>query len=260
MNINWNRYIIEHLPISLRKIGIYALLKVLLSPILYVYNKYVTYSNKMRQQSAYTPQVCMLVKIIHDELGLISTIEESDGKPYDFRVVVDVANTDVERRLIALISKYKLAGKNFVLNNAAITWQQVWDNYQCEKNDISYVFANYVCERFDLSYQFSDYVCEQIVKTDVTLRAQIIGYGNEAKIKSPIIINDPIVLRFYKQNDANVYYTTVNSIDIEWTQTEPNYYYALVSVPYPSRFEQGSFALQTTETEHYMLTLINEAQ
>lgn len=133
MKVNWNRYIIEHLPIALRKVGIYALLLVLLSPVIYVYNKYLSYSDRMRKQSSYTPQVCMLVKIIHDELGLTASIKEENGKPYDFSIDVTVANTDVERRLIALISKYKLAGKNFLLNNAAVTWVQSWGGYVCEE-------------------------------------------------------------------------------------------------------------------------------
>lgn len=100
----------------------------------------------MRQQSAYTPQVCMMTKIIHDELGLNAVIEEENGKPYDFSVDVTVANTDVERRLIALISKYKLAGKNFTLNNAAVTWGQSWGGYVCEEKRITVNWGGYVCE------------------------------------------------------------------------------------------------------------------
>lgn len=57
-------------------------------------------AKKMRTKVAGTPQVCMLQKIIRDELGLDVRIEEGNGKPIDFIIKTTFVDVDKERRLL----------------------------------------------------------------------------------------------------------------------------------------------------------------
>lgn len=57
--------------------------------------------------------------MIKDQLGLTVEIVEDDGFPNDFIIKVSSQELDKERQLIALIDKYKQAGKSFSLNNSS---------------------------------------------------------------------------------------------------------------------------------------------
>ena len=124
----------------------FAILQVLISPVVRLYNLFISLRDEQIMNQAGTSQVCMLQKIVHDQLNLSIEIEESNGLSTDFIVKCDSLDLDKERRLVALVSKYKLAGKSFLLNNASVVFTQVWGNYACEKAMLAYNFGGYVCE------------------------------------------------------------------------------------------------------------------
>ena len=87
--ILWDKLILDLLPIGMRNIRLFALLKVLTSPVLSLYASFVSWRNEMKLKVSGTPQVCILKRLIFDELGIIVEIEEGNGKPIDFIIKTD---------------------------------------------------------------------------------------------------------------------------------------------------------------------------
>lgn len=126
--------ILNYLPMCLRKVGIYALIKVLLSPLVRIYETYLSWIEEKRKQVSYTGQQCMLRQIVKDELGVDIVISALDGKPYDFMVTIQGEITDTMRnRLTALIDKYKPGYKSWRYSDAGqddiITYSAEWIEY-----------------------------------------------------------------------------------------------------------------------------------
>lgn len=94
-----------------------------------------------------TPQVCMLKKVIHDELGINIEIEEGDGKPYDFVVKTSSTYTDKEQQMFALLERYKMAGKSYKYINSEIDFEYRWEDYVCEQCEFSVEWTGYICEQ-----------------------------------------------------------------------------------------------------------------
>ncbi|WP_455592937.1 hypothetical protein [Bacteroides sp.] len=147
--MDWNKWIIERLPRKLRVVGVFALCVVLTSYIRQLYDEFVEWRRKLRTRMAGTPQVCQLRKIVHDELGVDIEIEEGDGRPTDFIIKTAFVNIDKERRLFALLNRYKLAGKNYGYENAKIVIAYTWGDYICERAILEYNvnWTNYACEK-----------------------------------------------------------------------------------------------------------------
>lgn len=146
MKIDWDKYTIESLPHTLRRVGIFSILQVLISQIKAIHASYLSLkSAKIKEQSG-NSQVCMLKKMVSDQLNLNIDIAPDTGLSNDFIVKVDSLDVDKERRLVALINKYKLAGKSFTLNNAAVVFTQSFAGYVCEKASLVYGWGGYVCE------------------------------------------------------------------------------------------------------------------
>lgn len=131
--MKWNRWILELLPGRRRTLMAYALCVVLVSPVVKLHGEFVAWRAKMRVKTGGTPQVCMLRQIIKDELGIDVLIEEGNGKPTDFIIKTSFVNIDMERRLFALLDRYKLAGKSYGYENAEILYDNRWTAYLCEK-------------------------------------------------------------------------------------------------------------------------------
>lgn len=137
--IKWKKWILELLPTGKRTLMMYALCLVLTSPIVKLYSEFIDWRTRMRIKSGATPQTCMLRKIIKDELGIDVLIEEGNGKPTDFIIKTSFVNIDMERRLFALLDRYKLAGKTYGYENAEIEMSAVWSGYLCEKITINVI-------------------------------------------------------------------------------------------------------------------------
>lgn len=144
--IEWSKYILSILPLTLRRMGIYSLFRVMISPIVLLYNAYLSWRQSQIVKQAGSPQVIMLKKLVYDKLGLVIDILEDTGKPNDFIVQTDTTDVNVQRRLYALIQSYKLAGKSFTFANQAVQFIQSWSDYVCETLAITQTWGGYVCE------------------------------------------------------------------------------------------------------------------
>lgn len=145
--MDWRRWIIERLPERLRVKGMMAVCMVLTVPIRVLHEEFVAWQRRMRTKVAGTPQVCVLQKIVKDELGLDVLIEEGDGKPTDFIIKTAFVDVDKERRLFALLDRYKLAGKSYGYKNAEVKFSYEWAEYVCEQRTVFVQWSGYVCER-----------------------------------------------------------------------------------------------------------------
>lgn len=145
--MDWRRWIVERLPERLRVKGMMAVCMVLTVPIRVLHEEFVAWQRRMRTKVAGTPQVCVLQKIIKDELGLDVLIEEGDGKPTDFIIKTAFVDVDKERRLFALLDRYKLAGKSYGYENAEVKFSYEWSGYVCEQRTVFVQWGGFVCER-----------------------------------------------------------------------------------------------------------------
>lgn len=128
--MNWNRLIYCYLPICLRKTGLYALLQVLATPLVSLYDIFQQFRAKMIYQANINPSVIMLRKVIQDECGLLPEIVEGDGMPTDFIVIIPSGLTQSEtNRIYAIVNKYKAAGKSFEISNGnnSVTYEFIYD-------------------------------------------------------------------------------------------------------------------------------------
>lgn len=165
--MDWNKWIIERLPRRLRVVGMFALCVVLTSYIKQLHDEFVEWRRRLRIRMAGTPQVCQLKKIVHDEIGLDIQIEEGNGKPIDFIIKTSFVDIDKERRLFALLDRYKLAGKSYGYENAEIALTAIWSRFVCEKMDLHVYWSRFACEQFNVSLQWTGWTCEKVFKKDV---------------------------------------------------------------------------------------------
>jgi len=145
--MNWERWMLERLPYKLRTVRMFTLCIVYAAFVRKLYDEFVTWKSRIRTKMAGTPQVCMLKKVIYDELGINMEIEEGDGKPYDFIVKTSLAYTDKEQQMFALLERYKMAGKSYKYVNSEIDFEYQWEDYVCEQCEFSVEWANYICEQ-----------------------------------------------------------------------------------------------------------------
>ncbi len=195
--MDWRKWIIERLPERLRVTGMIAVCMVLTLPIRVLYEEFVAWQRKMRTQVAGTPQVCMLEKIIRDELGLDIRIEEGNGKPIDFIIKTDFVDMDKERRLFALLDRYKLAGKSYGYENAGIVITAQW--------------TRFVCELAGMESEWTGFVCERKGKRDNLVTADVLGYGFDLKITAQYPVSGLLPIHFKvgsETTERTVYYTS----------------------------------------------------
>ena len=147
--MNWGKWIIERLPKRLRTVMLFTLCMVYTAFIRREHNEFLEWQKKMKIRMSGSPQVCMLKKVIYDELGVNIEIEEGNGKPYDFIIKTDFSDVDKERQLFALLNRYKLAGKSYIYENSSVSYLAYWDKFVCEKTiaQAEYYWGAFVCER-----------------------------------------------------------------------------------------------------------------
>lgn len=129
--MNWSKYILMLLPPALRFVRLFALMEALLSPIVLLYDRFVSWKERKKMQLAATPQAVWLPKIVWEEMKASISVEYSDSIP-DFWVVVHDFNTDIPR-LRTLIERYKLAGKSYNYKFKNVSIVQAWTGFICEK-------------------------------------------------------------------------------------------------------------------------------
>lgn len=144
--MNWGRWIVERLPNRLRTVILCTLCMIYTVFIRRIYDEFLEWRKKMKIRMSGSPQVCMLKKVIYDELGINIEIEEGNGKPYDFIITTAFSDVDKERQLFALLDRYKLAGKSYSYANAEVLLSSEWGGYVCEVQTVFVSWSEYVCE------------------------------------------------------------------------------------------------------------------
>ena len=144
--MNWDRWMLERLPDKLRTVIMFTLCMVYVAFIRRLYDEFVEWKRRVLVKLSGTPQVCVLKKVVYDELGVNIEIEEGDGKPYDFIVKTDINDMNKERQLHALLDKYKLAGKSYRYINSEVGFVKEWGTFICERATMIIGWDRYICE------------------------------------------------------------------------------------------------------------------
>lgn len=194
MKINWKRWVALTLPACTRKPGILALACALTAPLRALNALFTLWQKTVRRRACATCQTCMIERIVFDEMGMIITIEEGDGKPFDFNIKADINNVDVERRVLAIVNQYKQAGKRYGYNNKKVDYAVEWGGFFCETGSENVSWGGFVCEKNTLTpnwihwslpnyklYFFADYP----VESDLT-----ITYRYHLPINSDIVTRE----------------------------------------------------------------------
>lgn len=130
----------------------------------------------IRLQAAMTCQVVYLETILNYRLlnSFIRTIYITDGDGVTFDFVINVpAGVDVDNyRMIALIEKYKIAGKRYTIGQSAYTYQVNWSDFYCENVNREFVaeWSGFYCE-------LSEDLTTNLLTLHIALGAQNIADG-----------------------------------------------------------------------------------
>ncbi|MBN1987836.1 MAG: hypothetical protein JW783_00380 [Bacteroidales bacterium] len=201
--INFLRLIRLLLPPSLRGGVLTEFVRVMLQPIVNLYYALLAYISRSRLYKSVTSQTCWLQYILERELGVKVSITELDGKPTDF--LVQAAGVVDESRLIALVNKYKMAGRSFTLNQAGVDFTAEWSDYVCEKTLITTYIASW-----------DDYVC---VKTPIHLSVVdeegnlqgLLGFSSSSGDYRDYLLIDPDGHATFQQISAKIGGQQVNT-------------------------------------------------
>lgn len=216
--IDFNRFILTYLPHSLRRVTIYSILQVLISPVVRLYNLFLSFRQEQIIKQSGTSQTIMLKKMVHDQLALDIDIEEDTGLSNDFIVKVASQELDKERQLVALINKYKQAGKSFTLNNAAVIFTQAWGDFVCEIAELNYNWGGFVCE-----------ISAQVLNQITVLAKYVATYGHgsitvTAEL-SPVTVYLNVFLRDENTSLERIVPVTHERINTESSPVAVNYIY-----------------------------------
>lgn len=146
MEVQWDKFIIERLPVRLRTELMKAVCLAVTLPVVQIYNEFRIWKKRMDIKAGGSPQVCMLQKIVKDTLDIDLIISEGNGKPVDFIIHTSFTDVDKERQLFALLDRYKLAGKSYMYENAEVEYSQQWSGFVCERQTLLIQWQGYVCE------------------------------------------------------------------------------------------------------------------
>lgn len=152
MLINWNRFIINLLPIALRTTSAYGFIRALFAPVVDLYSSFQTYERDVKYKLAHNSQAWSIQAVLNDafdpdyrririedpgDKNVTLLNLDDDQRPlitdddataasivhndstysvwsWDFIVVIPYAYSDSEiYRLRALVEFYKLAGKRY---------------------------------------------------------------------------------------------------------------------------------------------------
>lgn len=173
------------LPIRLRTRLLFEFTRVLIFQMPGIHALLVTWFDDARFRASMNASVISLQKLIERYLGIQADISELDGKPTDF--LVSISGLVDEARMRSIIDTYKLAGKSYIFQSSAIT-------YECE-------FTDYVCEDYSevITVEFTDYVCEDnrivtisVMITDITGETCTVEAVASANVKSELAISGVI--------------------------------------------------------------------
>jgi len=151
MNIDFIKLITLLLPTFMRN-GLISIIQAVASQFTSLYSDFQLWQIDIRLQAAMTCQVMYLETILNYRLlgSFIRTIYISDGDGVIVDFIVNVpAGLNIDNyRMIALIEKYKIAGKRYTIGQSAYIYEVQWSDFYCEKANREFIvqWTNPVCE------------------------------------------------------------------------------------------------------------------
>lgn len=193
MNIDFIKLIIEQTPFILRREAFIEFLISLCNQINQSHNTFLNWGDEAKERAAFSWQTVYLERLLSREFGIPFMIEEADGKPIDFNVIV--GSYIDEKRLRAVIDKYKLAGRSYNVTQNNVSLSTRFINHVCERYPAIWNarFISPVCEREDSATiaKFLNHVCER--KMIVHIKPAEITYGGSKPDEVMInIVFDPV--------------------------------------------------------------------
>lgn len=147
MIIDWQKFVVKLVPSIIRKPILLSLLDTFVKQVGDNYNVLKANNEKALLYASCTPQVIWLQYLLRQELNDNSiSIVEGNGLPVDFVVYTELENTD---RLKALLNRFKLAGKSYVMISESIDVNIRWSDAVCERlvpNSVIH-WIDAVCEK-----------------------------------------------------------------------------------------------------------------
>jgi hypothetical protein len=113
-------------------------------------------------------------------------ISDGDGVIVDFIVNVPSGLNIDNYRMIALIEKYKIAGKRYIIGQSAYTYQVLWSDFYCELADREFIV------------QWTDQVCELQYHQDIINNLVYVQFNNTIiHALSPINVASRVLVSMY---------------------------------------------------------------
>ena len=148
MIVYWKKWILEQIPFALRVNRLFVLCLLFTRPVRHLHVYFSEWSRKMKNKAGVSPQICMLQKVVFDELQINIEIEEGDGMPYDFIVKSSRTTKEKEQQMLSLLNRYKLAGKSYqYIDKDIVSFDNDWSDYICEQCQTVTDWSDYVCEQ-----------------------------------------------------------------------------------------------------------------
>jgi hypothetical protein len=140
MQVNWYKYVLQVLPTRLRTRLFFEFAKTFIWQIPGIEARVMAWFDDARFRASMNASVMSLQKLIERYLGVQAVITELDGKPTDFKV--SIQGLVDEARMKALVDGYKLAGKSYLFESAAIGYECEWTGHVCEASRENFIMIH----------------------------------------------------------------------------------------------------------------------
>jgi hypothetical protein len=157
MNIDFNKLVTLLLPTFIRTMSVADLVKALTGSLQQLHTEFQAWQNDIRLQAAMTCQVMYLETILNYRLldSFLRSIYITDGNGVTVDFIVNLASgVSVDNyRMIALIEKYKIAGKRYSIQQSDYTYEVHWSDLVCELVNMTYTanWTDFACEKVDIA-------------------------------------------------------------------------------------------------------------
>ncbi len=82
------------------------------------------------------PNYLSLTKLILDETGIAVSLAHASGSPYDFSATYSTTDVAKGNQVVALLNRFKPAGRSYNVVNQSISYASTWGNYVEDKVNI----------------------------------------------------------------------------------------------------------------------------
>ncbi len=197
MRIDYDRLILLLLPMRLRTVRLFSLLRVLVAPIRELHDLFHLFADKRRLRAAATPSPMMLEQLVLSETGVnIQVLAVTDNASPDFEIIhPDDAPAEDVLAAKSVIDRYKLAGKTYRVQGSVIPFEPEWSDFKCAVGAI--VAAD--------SIEWIDRVCavrvEDLINNQITVSIQ--NSTVKALSQYPVTTNVTVDAEFYWNDGVN---------------------------------------------------------